>query len=90
MKVTLSTSVQANLTVVLPDSFAGATPEALRQAILDDEGQLLSVELPTGEEALATACYDLRAEELETDDTPLAPEEKDALELNHYFTYQYS
>ena len=90
MKLTTTTFVEANLTLVLPDSFAGASPEKLRQAILDDEAQLLSLELPSGNEALSTACYDLRADDIGIDDTPLTPEEANALELNHYFTHQYS
>ena len=90
MKVTTTTSVTANLTLVLPDKYEGADQDTIRQAINDDEAKVLSVEMPDGMEVFTCACNELDYQEFDTDDSPLTKEETEAVSLNHYFTHYYS
>lgn len=91
MKITTTTSAQINLTLVLPDEYIGKPEAEIREALLNDEAKVLSVEVPDGSEVFSCACYDIQhGSDVEKDETPLTSEEQEAIELGHYFTYYYS
>ena len=81
MKLNLSTCVSTNLTLHLPDTYSGASLDAIKEAINNDEATILSVEYAVPNEVLSTACWDMDTSntDLDIDVSPLTADDTTAL-----------
>ena len=89
MKVTWTTSVAHTVCVDVTNGEL-MTEEEIKEAIKNDDCNIVWVESPDTKEVLATAWYDLEHQDIDLDNDPLTDAEQSAVESGQPILSQYS